>query len=348
MYATNGYDNPSLYSYVGLKTEGVLSYPTSLSHYDLWFNRQFTNNEIKSFKSLIESSDSAFFYKAGEIEGKLKKWSDGLTYGVVSPGGSKLSIAMQLYKPKWVKGICSFFDNLGLTTGKTMVYCNNRRIGEVDSILGDSKHMAGQMEVFEPNEDAELLNLVQAWKNRDAVAGEKLLGRYEKMIHKLVNDYCKAYNIRSQDKEDILQNTYVQFLTKLDEYDTTKGKLSTFAYVNLSGMLRNSLNRLPDRELNLKVERVSYPDEMKALVNSSFLKDVVNELPDRLRIAVGSYFFQNETLEEIGKKLNLTKERVRQLINKGLDELRHNPKVQELDFYKISTLKDSVTIFPEK
>lgn len=348
VYATNGYDNPSFYSYVGLKTEGALAYPTSLSHYDLWFNRKFTDNEIKSFQSLIASSDSAFFYKAAEIEGKLRDWSRGLTYGVLSPGGRKLSIAMELYKHKWVTGICAFFENLGLTNDDTLVYCNNRELGNLKSILGSYKDMGNKMEVFEPNEDADLLNLVQAWKNRDPNAGEKLIERYERMISRIVNDYCKSYKLNSHDKEDMLQNAYVHFLTKLDDYDPTLGKLSTFAHFHVSGMIRNSLNRAPNKELNLTVEKATQNDEMKNLINSSYLHDIVDELPDRLKIAVSSYFFKNETLDVIGKKLNLSKERVRQLIMKGIDELRFNPKVQELDFYKIANLKTVLITFPEK
>ena len=347
VYAVDGLDNRHFYSYLGIK-DAVLAHPTRLAHYDIWFNRQFTDTEIKNFIKLASASDTAFFYKAAEIEGKIREWSGTLTYGVLSPDLKKLEVFSQVEKPRWITGILQFFGNLSLIYGSTMVYYNKRFEGTAGDLLEANSQMKGKIEIYTPPENEELMNLVQAWKSGNEQAGNALLEKYDLLIKSVVNKYCKAYKVGVHDKDDLLQEAYVKFLTKLEDYNPKLGALSTFVFDSTTGMLRNAINRKEKRKEILYVEDMdTFADKeitssVSDFTTSKFLHSVVDKLPDRLRIAVSMKFFDNKSLFEIGNRFGITNEAARQLILKGLEQLRYDPKVQELDYHKISQLKSQI------
>lgn len=53
------------------------------------------------------------------------------------------------------------------------------------------------------------------------------------------------------------------------------------------------------------------------------------------RVVLKGRFFNNLTLDEIGKRMGLTRERVRQIEASALNALRKNPKVEELRIYHV-------------
>jgi len=84
----------------------------------------------------------------------------------------------------------------------------------------------------------------------------------------------------------------------------------------------------------LQNEQSESPDE--GLVNASLSTEVdavLEVLSERERDVVKLYFGINEetayTLEEIGIRLNLTRERVRQIKEKALKRLKNNPKARK-------------------
>lgn len=61
---------------------------------------------------------------------------------------------------------------------------------------------------------------------------------------------------------------------------------------------------------------------------------MLHELPDReeyvLKMRWGIDFDEELSLEEIGLKFNITRERVRQIENKGIKRLKHPSRILEL------------------
>lgn len=346
IYATDGIDNHNFYSYIGLKNEGSLSTPTRLAHYDLWFNRQYSPREIEGFTHLLMDSESAFFYKAAEIEGKIKDWSEILTYGIVLPDGSKL--IMSAKNDKWVKGVAQFFTNSGLTRLNSVVYVNGIDIGTVDILLNGEEVMETEVE-----KDKEILGLVTAWKQGDNDAGFLLIQKFDKMITTIVNDQMKICRASKVDKDDLIQESYLKFLDKLrTEYDPNKSKVSSYIFYHVTGVTRNMLNRQKTQEITnyydetgrskfegLEAKKI---DAVKALIESDYLKSLVDRLPEKLKMSMKLYFYDGKNIEAVGKHFGLSRQRAHQLIKTAIDRLRYNPRVSELDWMEIEKLKQTL------
>jgi RNA polymerase primary sigma factor len=87
------------------------------------------------------------------------------------------------------------------------------------------------------------------------------------------------------------------------------------------------------------MENSDAPDADGTLMNESLSREIertLSVLPEKEK-AVIKYFFglgvQEMSLEEIGQKLNLTRERVRQIKEKGIRRLRHSSKNKLLKKY---------------
>ena len=68
------------------------------------------------------------------------------------------------------------------------------------------------------------------------------------------------------------------------------------------------------------------------------LQDILDTLTEReaavLRMRYGMHDGRNHTLEEVGKKFNVTRERIRQIENKAIRKLRHPSRAKKIkDFY---------------
>lgn len=80
-------------------------------------------------------------------------------------------------------------------------------------------------------------------------------------------------------------------------------------------------------------------DEVMQIETARLIDDLLaNKVPDRERLAIRG-IMNDETLETIGKRLNVTKERIRQILIKGLRRLRH-PKNTEI--FKKAGLNEQV------
>jgi len=187
-------------------------------------------------------------------------------------------------------------------------------------------------------EDPEVLNLIQKYKeSHDSDAAEKLIDKYDKLIRSLLSRYSRLYKITPDKKEDILQESYVKFLTQLSEYDPSKGKLSTYVYNTIDGLISNSVTRKTKIDQNTQNMSVTEDDETgldpsKMEQNReptpehnemlTDLKTMLDSLPDNQKDIINQYFYSGKTLEQIGDEKNLSKERIRQVVEQSLETLR--------------------------
>lgn len=89
---------------------------------------------------------------------------------------------------------------------------------------------------------------------------------------------------------------------------------------------------------SLIADNKSVFEEVASNQLKEIISKVVDTLPPREAIVIKKRFgldgYEDKTLEEVGKSLGLTKERVRQIENKALERLRHPARAKIIkDFY---------------
>lgn len=215
-------------------------------------------------------------------------------------------------------------------------------------------------------EDPEVLALIEKYKAGDADAADQLYMKYEKLIRGTVNSYLRKYGketIKGNDVDnpnyDLFQEAVVKFLERLKDYDPTKGRLSTFVQINAEGVARNSLNRTPSPEINIQnkpssptyensdiedvgqtdFDKMSPPEQKNTDMDelNRVLSDFEAQDP-KLGKVLKEYFFNEKTYQQIGDEMGVSKEYIRQIIEKALEKLRTNPAMQAFS-RKIEAIK---------
>jgi len=72
------------------------------------------------------------------------------------------------------------------------------------------------------------------------------------------------------------------------------------------------------------------PDPVDTSDMSNALCEAINTLTTREKTVIECYFYKGQSLEETGREIRATRERVRQLLAKALRKLRHPKRVRDL------------------
>ena len=80
----------------------------------------------------------------------------------------------------------------------------------------------------------------------------------------------------------------------------------------------------PTKQIDLLADDESEDPENTYMIDNlkSRLVNLLKELPERERLILALYYYENLTLVEIGQVLNISESRVSQIMSKSLDELR--------------------------
>ena len=76
----------------------------------------------------------------------------------------------------------------------------------------------------------------------------------------------------------------------------------------------------------------SYDQEIKYRQMADFLNGILQECNDRDRMILKSRFFEEKTLNVVGKEMGITKERVRQIESRALERIRAKLKISNISF----------------
>ena len=74
-----------------------------------------------------------------------------------------------------------------------------------------------------------------------------------------------------------------------------------------------------------KVEESVYQKQLAGIIN-----EALSALPDRQRLAIAGHYLQDYSLAQVGEGMNISGERVRQILNDGLRSLRRGSYMQSL------------------
>ncbi len=123
-------------------------------------------------------------------------------------------------------------------------------------------------------------------------------------------EVCKALNMSMEEYYDLLNQVRPVSLLSIDESQT----FSTVDKKSILNILEGTKLNNPFNQLNMKT--------IKQVVTSA-----IEELPERQRLVLSLYYYEDLNLKEIGKVLRVTESRVSQLHAQAVSRLRN--KLQE-------------------
>jgi len=137
----------------------------------------------------------------------------------------------------------------------------------------------------------------------------------------------KARNVNPAQYEDAISEGVAALMRAIDKFDPGRGfRFSTYAcrsiWKSFSNIKRDCCKRLREREL----PELPMADPRAKVADAGAIRaemlELLDCLPVRTRKIIERRFYHSETLEEIGAYFGLSKERVRQTINNGLETMR--------------------------
>jgi RNA polymerase sigma factor (sigma-70 family) len=142
----------------------------------------------------------------------------------------------------------------------------------------------------------------------------------------------KRYNRRYF--EDLLGEAFFLIVKAVDYFDWTRGfKFSTYARWTIYKTLSQSISNMVGYDMHhqsaddLFIENIvagsdGYQEELEHQRMIRMVLHLLEFADPRERLILKRRFLKEETLEEVGKPLNITKERVRQLQARGIQQIR--------------------------
>lgn len=164
----------------------------------------------------------------------------------------------------------------------------------------------------------------------------------QRMAAKIVRRYHPG--IPDRDLEDLTQDVMVRIISRRDDYDPERGKLSSFVWWQATGVVRGRISRDDtERRERRTLTWAPEPDALDEVIRHVDAERLVRmcaeyarhrsdrELRVLLRRADGA------TYEEIGAEMGVTRERVRQMDARLMRSLRgHRPMRQILlDYHEV-------------
>jgi RNA polymerase sigma factor (sigma-70 family) len=343
IYGIEGEDNTNYYSFFGVK-EGVLANPDNLSFFDMWFTNTYSLPEVKGFISL-KDSEEVFNFRVSEIDGKFDKFLKSTVCGYTSNNKETINFFGKDQDLSHINLVSRFFNRKGFLKDTTQVLLNKEFIGPLSNFLRDAIRDKNKMNVFADidesigKENEEVIQLIKEYLGGSSSAGEALLEKYDKLIKSIVNKYTKNYTFDESRKDDFLQEAYIKFLEKLVDFDPASGRLSTFIYHTITGLVRNLLSRESEeskKEITLhgpsgEDEKVTYEKTLEQerepgvekIEGDETVDKLLSKLSPREKEVVEMYLYKDMTLQEIGEQLGgLTRERIRQIFEGALAKMR--------------------------
>ena len=142
----------------------------------------------------------------------------------------------------------------------------------------------------------------------------KIINYYIDYINNLIKDKYKDINI---DHNELLNIGLLALLEKIETKDTD--------YKKIIYCINKDINTFIKKETqfnNSKIIPDTYIDNALENIDTTIdIKNAINTLPEKYKNIIYLYFYQNYTLEEIGKIYSLSRERIRQLISNGLEKI---------------------------
>lgn len=310
----------------------VASDSVESNHESLYDHSKINYNEIYDFflynypelKSIIEFSKSVPPVQKGEIKQLIAQMKSGNKFARELIINKHIRVALRIalqYKDKTSIPLCDIFSEAMLGVVKA-----------VDS--------------FDPYENSHFSSYASLWVKQHV---DRYINDFERVIRIPVHQsekISKAITIETLNPGLDNEELIVLIAKELDVSNEEAEMI--FSYMKPEEL--DSIEELLDSDVDIYTyDSIYLEDSVDEVAIKSLLKGnvelVMNTLADREKYVIAlRYGLKNDddgmTLEEVGQKMNITRERVRQIEAKGLRKLRHHSCSKYL--------KDFITYFYEK
>ncbi|MBP5342732.1 RNA polymerase sigma factor [bacterium] len=147
---------------------------------------------------------------------------------------------------------------------------------------------------------------------------EKIYDSFSKEIFNVIYSYV----LNKYDSEDLLQDTFISFLDKFPSFEN----LVEYKYFLIRIAINKSINFIKknSKTTTLKDDYIikSY-DNYCDLENSKIIFDSVISLPEKLKIVIVLYYYNDLKIKEIAKTLKIGESAVKMRLKRGQEELRN-------------------------
>ena len=148
---------------------------------------------------------------------------------------------------------------------------------------------------------------------------EVLINEYQRNLFAAAFSICK----NAEDANDVVQETFIQYYTSKKEFEDEqhlKAWLIRVAVnkskdITRSFWRRNKVNLLPEELPEKSLESCMYPVEMR-------LFDEVMRLPEKTRIVIHLYYYEDMSVREIAHILMSTEGAVKMRLSRGRNMLK--------------------------
>lgn len=173
----------------------------------------------------------------------------------------------------------------------------------------------------------------QTWVHGYVQGNKKAAERLAEHLLATLQRRIKRLGVPTQDVDDISQSCAVEILSRIDEFDSSKGHLDAWINgfaLNAVRMHRRSMGT--KRTQNLSMEE--YPNLGYEVANATSRKDVLARALQSIDIIdrelLHLRFAMNLSSTEIGEISNMNSAQARKRISRAVERLRRDPLMRQL------------------
>ena len=154
-----------------------------------------------------------------------------------------------------------------------------------------------------------------------------MINQYIRQYGKRLYGLCLTLCVNTFDAEDLYQDTWLKVVKNISQYDPTQPFEPWLTQICVN-TYRNKLRRImrspifnsfsSDEEKTLIMERIVAPEP----TDYSNLHDAIDKLPEKLRITVILFYFQEMDITAVSKILEIPSGTVKSRLNKARNVLR--------------------------